>query len=76
MQCAPDQPHSKYRQVYPIIRMDKLVNEACPANTLSVVKVLTSQAAAESEVSRLNTINADKSYAYIWETSRLVEGEE
>jgi len=56
--------------------MDKLVNEACPANTLSVVKVLTSQAAAESEVSRLNTINADKSYAYIWETSRLVEGEE
>jgi hypothetical protein len=73
MQLAPDQPHSKYRHVYPIIRIDKPFNEAQPTNTLSVVKVLTSQEAAESEVSRLNAINVGKSCAYFWETSRLVE---
>jgi len=62
--------------VYPIIRIDKPFNEVYPTNTLSVVKVLTSQAAAETEVLRLNTINSDKSCAYFWETSRLVESED
>jgi len=73
---APDRRHSKYRHVYPIIRIDKPFNEAHPTNTFSVVKVLTSQASAETEVSRLNTINADKSCAYFWETSRLVDSED
>jgi hypothetical protein len=59
--------------VYPIIRIDKPFNELYPTNTLSVVKVLTSQEAAEAEVPRLNAINADQSCVYLWETSRLVE---
>ena len=76
MQRAPDQPHSKSRHVYPIVRIDKPFDEAYPTNTLSVVKVLTSEAAAEIEVSRLNTINANKSCVYFYNISRLVEGED
>jgi hypothetical protein len=72
MQRAPDRPHSKHRHVYPILRIDKPFDEAYPTNTLSVVKVLTSQTAAETEVSRLNTINANKSCVYFYDTSRLV----
>jgi len=76
MQRAPDQPHSKFRHVYPIVRIDKPFDEAYPTNTLSVVKVLTSEAAAEIEVSRLNTINANKRCVYFYNISRLVEGED
>jgi hypothetical protein len=74
MNRAPDRSRSKYRHVYPIVRIDKPFNEAHPTNTLSVVKVLTSQAAAETEVSRLNAINANKRCVYFYDTSRLVEG--
>jgi hypothetical protein len=35
--------------------------------------VLTSETAVETEVSRLNQINADKSCRYFYCTSRLVE---
>jgi hypothetical protein len=74
MQRAPDRSHSKYRHVYPTIRVDKPFNETNPTNTLSVVKVLTSQAVAETEVSRLNAINANKGCVYFYDASRLVEG--
>jgi len=76
MQRAPDQPHSRHRHVYPILRIDKPFNETCPTHTLSVVKMLTSQTAAETEVSRLNTINANKGCVYLYDTSRLVEGDD
>jgi hypothetical protein len=59
--------------VYPIVRIDTPFNEAYPTNTLAVVKVLTSQADAEVEVSRLNQLNADKSCVYLYCTSRLIE---
>jgi hypothetical protein len=48
-------------------------NQAYPTNTIAVVKVLTSQADAEVEVSRLNQLNADKSCVYVYCTSRLIE---
>jgi hypothetical protein len=65
--------HSKFRHVYPIVRIDAPFDQAYPTNTVTVVKVLTSQAAAEIEVSRLNKINADKSCTYFYCTSRLIE---
>jgi len=73
MQGAPEQPHSKYSHVYPIVRIDKPFDPVCPTNTVTVVKVLTSQTAAETEVSRLNQINTDKSCTYFCCISRLVE---
>jgi hypothetical protein len=73
MQRAPDKPHSKYQHVYPIVRIDKPFGSVDPTNQIMVVKVLTSQEAAEVEVSRLNKVNADKSCQYFYCTSRLIE---
>jgi hypothetical protein len=73
MRSAPDSPHSKYPHVYPIVRIDTPLSQSDPQNEITVVKVLTSQVAAEAEVSRLNQINADKSCTYFYCTSRLVE---
>jgi hypothetical protein len=76
MERAPDRPHSKYLHVYPIVRIDTPIDQSDPTNKLTVVKVLTSQGAAEAEVSRLNQINAEKSCTYFWCTSRLIEQSE
>ena len=73
MERAPDRPHSKYPHVYPIVRINTPVDESHPTNTITVVKVLTSQAAADAEVSRLNQVNAGKRCMYFWCTSRLIE---
>jgi hypothetical protein len=73
MQRAPDRPHSKYPHVYPIVRIDTPIDQSNAKDRITVVKVLTSQAAAEAEVSRLNEINAEKSCAYLYCTSRLIE---
>jgi hypothetical protein len=73
MRSAPDSPHSKYPHAYPIVRIDTPLGQSDPQNEITVVKVLTSQVAAEAEVSRLNQINADKSCTYFYCTSRLVE---
>jgi hypothetical protein len=70
---APDQPHSKFKHVYPIVRIDMPFNKTDPTNTVMVVTVLTSQTDAEKEVSRLNQINADNSCVYFYCTSRLIE---
>jgi hypothetical protein len=73
MERAPDASHAKYPHVYPIVRIDTPIDQADPMSKITVVKVLTSQVAAEAEVSRLNRINADKSCTYFYCTSRLVE---
>src|SRR6516162_3915671 len=73
---APDRPHSKYPHVYPIVRFDTPIDQSNAKNRITVVKVLTSQGAAEAEVSRLNQINAGKSCTYFWCTSRLIEQSE
>ena len=70
---APDRPHSKYPHVYPIVRIDTPVDLSHPTNSITVVKVLTSQVAADAEVSRLNQVNAGKRSMYFWCTSRLIE---
>ena len=73
MERAPDQPHSQFRHVYAIVRIDTPFDQTYPTNTVAVVKVLMSQAAAEIEVSRLNQINANKGCVYFYCTSRLIE---
>jgi hypothetical protein len=70
---APDQPHSKFEHVYPIVRVDTPFDQTYPTNTVAVAKVLTSQADAEVEVARLNELNANKSCVYFYCTSRLIE---
>ena len=76
MERAPDRPHSKYPHVYPIVRIDTPIGQSDPKNKITVVKVLTSQGAAEAEVSRLNRINSGKSCTYFWCPSRLIEQNE
>jgi hypothetical protein len=73
MQESPAQPHSKYKHVYPIVRIDEPISATDPTNSIMVVKVLTSQVDAEAEVSRLNQINAHKSCVYFYCTGRLIE---
>jgi len=73
MRRAPDLPHSKYQHVYPIVRIDTPLQQSAPEDKITVVKVLTSQGAAEAEVSRLNQINVEKSCTYFYCTSRLIE---
>ena len=73
MRLVPDSPHSKYPHVYPIVRIDTPLDQTDPQSKITVVKVLTSQTAAEAEVSRLNEINAGRSCSYFYCTSRLVE---
>jgi hypothetical protein len=55
------------------VRRDRPIDQADPTSRITVVKVLTSQVAAEAEVSRLNQINADKTCVYFYCTSRLIE---
>jgi len=76
MERAQDRPHSKHPHVYPIVRIDTPIGQSDPKNRITVVKVLTSQRAADAEVSRLNQINANKSCTYFWCTSRLIEQSE
>jgi hypothetical protein len=70
---APDRPHSKFRHVHPIVRIDLPFDQIYPTNTLAIIKVLTSQADAEVEVSRLNQLNTGKGSVYLYCTSRLIE---
>jgi hypothetical protein len=73
MNRAPDSPHSKYKHVYPIARINIPFNQDHPSHSFSVVKVLMSQPEAEAEVARLNQLNAGKSLVYLYCTSRLIE---
>ena len=73
MNRAPDRPHSKYKHVYPIARIDIPFDQNNPSYSFSVVKVLISQVEAEAEVSRLNQLNAGKGCVYLYSTSRLIE---
>ena len=73
MQRAPDQPHSKYPHVYPIVRIDIPIDQTDPTQKITVVKVLTSQSEAEDEVSRLSEVNANKKCVHFYCTSRLIE---
>jgi len=68
-----DQPHSKFKHVYAIVRIDTPLDHAYPENSVAVVKVLMSKPDADAEVSRLNQLNRDKGCVYISCTTRLIE---
>ena len=68
-----DKPHSRFRHVYAIVRIDSPLDEANPENSVAVVKVLASRAAAEKELTRLNQLNAKKGCVYVVTTTRMVE---
>ncbi len=70
---ASEKPHSRFRHVYAIVRIDLPVSEEHPENSVSVVKVLSSQVAAQQETLRLNTINSGKACRYVLQTTRLVQ---
>jgi DNA-binding PadR family transcriptional regulator len=55
--------------VYAIVRIDRYVSNS--ADSITVKEIVRSQAIAESEVERLNRINADKECLYFWQATRL-----
>ena len=67
-----DTPHSKFRHVYAVLRIDLPVNPENPENSIAVVKVFSSKFSAEKEVARLNNINSEKGCRYVLNTTRLV----
>lgn len=59
-----DKPHSKFEHLYAIVRFDLPINLEYPANSVTVVKVFSSQGAADQEASRLNHVNENKACKY------------
>ena len=55
--------------VYAIVRYDRFADS--PENSFTVKEIVRSQAVAESEVNRLNEVNAGKDCTYFWQTTRL-----
>jgi hypothetical protein len=55
--------------VYAVVRVDHYI--AVPADSFTVKEIVRSQEIAESEVERLNRINADKDCSYFWQYTRL-----
>jgi hypothetical protein len=63
-------PARKPREhVYAIVRFDRF--QEVSEQSFTVKEVVGTQAIAESEVRRLNEINADKECTYFWQTTRL-----
>jgi len=67
-----DKPHSKFEHVYAIVRFDFPINSESPTNSVTVVKVFSSEAAANQEASRLNHVNKYKSCTYDVYLSRFI----
>ena len=55
--------------VYAIVRFDRNVQSW--ENSFTVKKIVRTQDLAESEVKRLNEVNADKDCSYFWQTTRM-----
>jgi hypothetical protein len=66
--------HAKHAHVFAIVRFDFPVTEGNLEDRVSVLKVLPTQASAESEVTRLNELNAGKGCKYAVYLTRLVSG--
>lgn len=64
-------PHSKFRHLYAVLRIDLPVNPDNPENSIAVVKAFFSKLSAEQEVSRLNKLNSGKRCRYVLNVTRL-----
>jgi hypothetical protein len=65
--AAPARPPSKH--VYAIVRCDR--NGQSSEDRFTVTEIVRTQDTAESEVKRLNELNADKNCTYSWQITRL-----
>jgi hypothetical protein len=67
-------PHSKYRHVYAIVRVDQDDEPNVPLEErTSVTKILWAEQDAELEVERLNRLNAGQGCHCFWLVTRLVD---
>ena len=71
MNGASEQPHSRYPHVYAIVRWDAGLGS--PEQSIRTAKVLRSKEEADTEVRRLNSMNADESCHYFAQVTRLVD---
>ena len=64
-----------YDRVFVILRVDTSRSSASPArapeSTVTVLKALWTEAAAEAEVARLNQLNREHGNVYFWKATRL-----
>jgi hypothetical protein len=61
---ADTRPNSKFIHLYAIVRFDLPIDPELPMNSVAVVKVFSSQDAANQEASRLNQVNESKNCKY------------
>ena len=66
-------PNSKYAHLFAVLRYDEPVDGINWESAVTVLKVFTTRAPAESEAERLRSINGTKC-AYAVQTTRLVPG--
>jgi hypothetical protein len=67
-----EKPHSKFRHLYAVLRIDMPVSLENPENSIAVVKVFHSKMSAEQEVDRLNKVNSERGCRYVLQATRLV----
>ena len=67
-----DTPHTKFLHLFAVVRCEFPVNSEYPANSVSVVKVFSSQEAADQEASRPNHVNENKSCRYDIYVTRFI----
>jgi len=67
-----DKQHAKYPHGYAIVRIDRVVSENQPEDSVAVVKVFSSRIAAEKDAARLNGVNAEKGCRYFVYVTRMI----
>ena len=69
--CESDETDARKpsEHVYAIVRFDRDMESW--ENSFTVKEIVRTQDIAESEVKRLNEVNADKDCLYFWQTTRL-----
>jgi hypothetical protein len=64
-------PHSRYRHVFVIMRVDRSLPTNDVEECVKVKKVVMDQRYAEQEVERLNSLSGDKDTEYYWQIAQL-----
>lgn len=68
-------PNLKHDHAFAIVRVDGNIDiSEEPSNLIVVKNVVWSEETAESEVARLNRLNADKGCVYFWTITRVERG--
>ena len=65
-------PHSKFRHVYAIVRIDESAEPDVPLEEkINITKVPWTEQDADLEVERLTHLNASRGCRYVWLLTRL-----